>query len=793
MKKLLLFLLISVCGLMAHATKYEINVGGIEVTSDNSSNVTGGNITVTSGCSSGYVQYSKSSNTLTLHTITITRTGSSNYAIHNRKCDNLTIELSGSCKFKTEGPTFKIQRTTTIEADYSSSTTAETSGNYAVIDADDSNVSTLTFMGSGVLFCDNSSNSKSTLNCRGGTYFKGGKVTLQNRNGYGVSEQGLYFYNNTDLHINSNTQAINNCILSFNGSKVAILKPHLGSVVNNSSGLSTILDPSTNSYAKNVYISDNYVAINNSTYFPDANLRNALLSLGYAYINSTDVANRLVLNLSNKNISNLQGIEIFTELVDFDCSYNNVTSIPFTTYNKLKYLKCNNNKITQLMGGYNWISYFSVLVELDCSNNLLEGLNLPSYSTLTKVNASNNRFTSFSYNSQKKLTSLDLSNNPNLKTINCEWDALTTLKVANCPSLTYITCRGNSLTSLDLSGCTNLKELNCSDNKLTSINNLSSCASLEHLTCSGNQLTSLTGLSYTLKYLSCGENKLSGAFQLSGRNDLYFIGLSSNTGLTSVSVYNNSSLTDIYVNNCTSLTKLVCNNNKLNEIHYDNCPNLSELNLSNNQFTSIDVSSLSNLLSLVIDHNKLTSLNLSNNTKLKTLYANANQLTSLNVQGCAALTTAYCQDNKLSTVLFQGCNSLSYVNCCLNQIKESGMSTLVNSLRTIPSGSSGTLDAIITSNSAEGNVITSAQVQTARNKRWIPRKNVNGSWVEITTTNLKGDVNGDGKVNVTDVTTLVNMILGTIPKNEAVADINGDGKVNVSDVTALINIILGVS
>ena len=58
---------------------------------------------------------------------------------------------------------------------------------------------------------------------------------------------------------------------------------------------------------------------------------------------------------------------------------------------------------------------------------------------------------------------------------------------------------------------------------------------------------------------------------------------------------------------------------------------------------------------------------------------------------------------------------------------------------------------------------------------------------------IQGDVNGDGKVNVSDVTALVNMILGVIPKDEARADINGDGKVNVSDVTALINIILGTS
>ena len=57
---------------------------------------------------------------------------------------------------------------------------------------------------------------------------------------------------------------------------------------------------------------------------------------------------------------------------------------------------------------------------------------------------------------------------------------------------------------------------------------------------------------------------------------------------------------------------------------------------------------------------------------------------------------------------------------------------------------------------------------------------------------IPGDVDGNGAVNVSDVTTLVNIILDVVAKDEQVADINGDGKVNVSDVTALINIILGV-
>ena len=56
----------------------------------------------------------------------------------------------------------------------------------------------------------------------------------------------------------------------------------------------------------------------------------------------------------------------------------------------------------------------------------------------------------------------------------------------------------------------------------------------------------------------------------------------------------------------------------------------------------------------------------------------------------------------------------------------------------------------------------------------------------------RGDVNGDGVVNVTDVTALVNIILGNNTNYKTLnADVNLDGVVNVTDVTALVNIILG--
>ena len=57
---------------------------------------------------------------------------------------------------------------------------------------------------------------------------------------------------------------------------------------------------------------------------------------------------------------------------------------------------------------------------------------------------------------------------------------------------------------------------------------------------------------------------------------------------------------------------------------------------------------------------------------------------------------------------------------------------------------------------------------------------------------LKGDVNGDGKVNGTDLVTLARMILGMDSQNNA-ADVNQDGTVNGTDYTALVNIIMGRS
>ena len=54
----------------------------------------------------------------------------------------------------------------------------------------------------------------------------------------------------------------------------------------------------------------------------------------------------------------------------------------------------------------------------------------------------------------------------------------------------------------------------------------------------------------------------------------------------------------------------------------------------------------------------------------------------------------------------------------------------------------------------------------------------------------RGDVNRDGKVNIGDVTTLINMLLSNA-EYDAQADCSLDGRMNIGDVTALIQYLLG--
>jgi len=104
-------------------------------------------------------------------------------------------------------------------------------------------------------------------------------------------------------------------------------------------------------------------------YIPDTNLELALIELGYddipdGYIDSNKVSEILVLELSNKQLTDLTGLENFINLENLDLSSNQLTQVPIVNFTNLKSLNLNNNLFSVLD-----LSFNEKINSLNASNN----------------------------------------------------------------------------------------------------------------------------------------------------------------------------------------------------------------------------------------------------------------------------------------------------------------------------------------------------------------------------------------------------------------------------------------
>jgi Leucine-rich repeat (LRR) protein len=201
------------------------------------------------------------------------------------------------------------------------------------------------------------------------------------------------------------------------------------------------------------------------------------------------------LNLSNRNIRSISGIEGFTNLFNLLCNDNLLTTIPVLP-RTLTNLDCSGNSIASLTTAV----LPSGLRVLDCSNNDISSLsNLPS--SILNLRCENNALTS-------------LGNiPPNLYYLGCSRNGLS--RLTNLPSsLTTLECNFNQLTSISFISPSNLATLSCVHNELTSLPSLPS--GLISLNCADNLLSCLPMLPVDLQYLvvdskvSCLPNIISG-------------------------------------------------------------------------------------------------------------------------------------------------------------------------------------------------------------------------------------------------------------------------------------------
>ena len=62
--------------------------------------------------------------------------------------------------------------------------------------------------------------------------------------------------------------------------------------------------------------------------------------------------------------------------------------------------------------------------------------------------------------------------------------------------------------------------------------------------------------------------------------------------------------------------------------------------------------------------------------------------------------------------------------------------------------------------------------------------------IGFTTPSYSVDINGDGEVNIADVNSLIDIILGGLDYSDGLSDVNKDGEVNIADINAITDMIL---
>ncbi len=280
------------------------------------------------------------------------------------------------------------------------------------------------------------------------------------------------------------------------------------------------------------------------------------------------------IDVNNKNIASLVGIEFFENLRSLYCGWNQLTSLDVSNNTALTRLGCSYNQLTTLD-----VSNNAALLELYCSYDRLTTLNVSSNTALTGLSCGGNQ-----------LTTLVVSNNTSLKELSCDYNQLTTLDVSHNTELKQLRCNNNQLTALDVSDNIALAEFVCYDNQLATLDVTNNTA-LTGLSCSGNPLTTLdVSNNIALQSLLCTDNQL-----------------------TSLDVSNN-----------TALTLLMCGKNQLTTLNVSNNTELQVLSCGGNQLTTLNVSNNTKITTLDCFINQLTTLDVSDNTALQELSCSNN-------------------------------------------------------------------------------------------------------------------------------------------------------------------------
>ena len=342
--------------------------------------------------------------------------------------------------------------------------------------------------------------------------------------------------------------------------------------------------------------------------FPDANLKAKLLSFNPSQPNVINIAGYPIAIDANGdgeiqiaeaavvkklkfssvgNITNLSGLELFSQLTELEISYCTFSlGIILNNYPSLQQLNI-------------YSSSFGSLEILNC-NSLIKA-NIDELSTANFVNIQSSSIEEIVlYGSNTFAVNTASLVCPNLKKFDLKKTNLTSLNLNNAPILTDINVKNNPLlTSVDFSGCIGIKNIDLENNKLSSLS-LPNPTIIDRLYFANNLFTSFDPSPYTNMWYFIAED-----------NQISSLDFTNNQFIKGIYVKNNQ-LTSIILNNNNNLNLFDVSNNLLTSISFGTSP-ITTFTGNNNLFSTIDFSKRYGQLTFNVSNNpNLQQINLKN-------------------------------------------------------------------------------------------------------------------------------------------------------------------------------------
>lgn len=518
------------------------------------------------------------------------------------------------------------------------------------------------------------------------------------------------------------------------------------------------------------------------------------------------------INLSNNKIKDISILRNLNELYKLDVSNNEITNLYDFTNKEMNELNIANNKIQDISK----ISSLKYLFSLDISNNPIS----------TKLDI----FSNFIHISKLKLNGCNLTDADleYIKNINACYNGLK-LELKN-NNLENVMALGQiaGLTILDLSDNKRIKlstipivnELSLNDCDLTNIDELN--MPKKTISIGNNQISNISKIiNSNLKSINLSYMNIDDASIFANMKSLEKINLSGNKNITNLNTLNNLKeieLEDCNITNVEMLTHL----NKLEKLNLKNnnieeyksllqINNLRELDLSSNKIKTIYVDDEKYKVKVNLDNNQI--LNICNlptyiqsikNQNINISYENVNEISSLketlsniyenrykqdlaiNFENCQInyetkeLQINTYEDSNISKVYIYGGKCDGYT-CQINSTKEVRKPTIeytsVNNVKYIinlNTENNEVSKVLIQDNfpdaklanvlRKDGHLLESTDKLGTGTK--IELMDANNQIYDTYTVAIKGDLDGDGYINIYDIVKLTELVFNEETANE---------------------------